>query len=135
MLIIEPGQTHTLPTGIAIEITENRFEYDLLNSSRWNKGIIDGMIEAQIRSRSGLAARNGIHILNSPGTVDNGYTGELKLIIHNAGNFNFPVKHGDRLAQLVFCPVLLPTVSVVEEFEKISNRGENGIGSSGINAR
>ena len=87
--------------------------------------------EGQIRSRSGLAAKYGVHVLNSPGTIDQGYTGELFVILINHGQDKFHVRKGDRIAQLVIAPytqVIFQEVNIISE----SERGENGLGSTGI---
>ena len=87
--------------------------------------------ELQVRSRSGLAAKNGVFVLNSPGTVDSDYRGEIKVILHNAGPHHFHIDPGDRIAQLV--PAQLPTV-VVEVVDELTEtqRGAGGFGSTGV---
>ena len=86
--------------------------------------------EIQIRPRSGLAAKNNISILNTPGTIDSDYRGEIKVIIFNHGNDDFIINNGDRIAQMILAPV------VKIEFEEINDlpetiRGEGGFGSTG----
>ena len=86
--------------------------------------------EIQIRPRSGLAIKNNISILNTPGTIDSDYRGEIKIIIYNHGNEDFTINNGDRIAQMIMCPV------VKMELEETSNlpktmRGEGGFGSTG----
>jgi dUTP pyrophosphatase len=100
----------TVPTGIALELPPD--------------------IEAQIRPRSGLAARHGIGVLNSPGTIDPDYRGEVKVILFNAGSADFAVHRGDRIAQLVFSR--LTSVELVES-DKIADteRGAGGFGHTG----
>ncbi|MBB4167505.1 dUTP diphosphatase [Rhizobium sp. BK538] len=88
-------------------------------------------MEAQIRSRSGLAAEHGIIVLNSPGTIDSDYRGELKVILFNTSNAPFSVRSGDRIAQLVIAPF------VEAEFQSLSEiseapRGDRDLGSTGI---
>jgi dUTP pyrophosphatase len=78
-LVLEPGSTHIVPTGIAIAVPEG--------------------YEAQVRSRSGLSAKFGIFVLNSPGTIDSDYRGEIQVILHNAGECSAYIMHGDRVAQ------------------------------------
>jgi dUTP pyrophosphatase len=87
--------------------------------------------EAQVRPRSGLAARHGITVLNAPGTIDSDYRGELQIILINLGSETFTVQNGDRIAQLVIAPV---SRAVVEEAEALGNtqRGSGGFGSTGI---
>ena len=110
-VIIQSGSTEMIPTGISLEIPPG--------------------YEGQVRPRSGLAARSGITVLNTPGTIDADYRGEVKVILINLGKNDFTVKRGDRIAQLVFCPV------VRAQFEKTielndSVRGSGGFGSTGI---
>lgn len=87
--------------------------------------------EMQVRSRSGLAAKNGVFVLNTPGTVDSDYRGEVKVILHNAGTQPFTVTAGDRIAQGVICPVVHAVWNIVESLES-SDRGEGGFGSTGV---
>ena len=108
---IEPGKSEIIPTGIAISIPKN--------------------FEIQIRPRSGLAAKNQISILNTPGTIDADYRGELKVILINLGNNSFVVEKGLRIAQMVVCPVIKATLKEVTKLE-ITERGSGGFGSTGI---
>ena len=87
--------------------------------------------EMQVRSRSGLAAKNGVFVLNAPGTVDSDYRGEVKVILHNTGTQPFTVSAGDRIAQGVICPVVHAVWNIVESLES-SDRGEGGFGSTGV---
>ena len=87
-------------------------------------------MEAQVRPRSGLAFKNGITVLNTPGTIDSDYRGEIKVIIYNHGNENFLINNGDRIAQMVLVPILKM------EFEEVDSlpdtvRGQGGFGSTG----
>jgi len=86
--------------------------------------------ECQIRSRSGLAAKHGIQVLNSPGTIDSGYRGEVKVILKNNAYAPYDIKKGDRIAQMVFAPVTTATITEVAELSD-SERGEGGLGSTG----
>lgn len=87
--------------------------------------------EGQVRPRSGLAAKNGITVLNTPGTIDSDYRGELKVILFNTTEVPYTVQKGDRIAQLVIAPVILCDPVEVEEFDE-TERGENGFGSTGV---
>ena len=87
--------------------------------------------EAQVRSRSGLALKKGVMVLNSPGTVDESYRGQIGVILYNSGKEPFDIKKGDRIAQLVIAPVLHPEVVVVDELSD-TVRGEGGFGSTGV---
>lgn len=103
--------TRIVGTGIALEIP-----FDM---------------EGQIRSRSGLAAERGVFVLNSPGTVDSDYRGEIKVILRNSGSVPLTIKKGDRVAQIVFQQ--LPLVDMIEVTSlSITKRDLDGIGSSGI---
>ena len=87
--------------------------------------------EAQIRSISGLASKQGVVVLNSPGTIDEGYTGEIKVILYNTSYKDVIIKPGDKIAQLVVCPVLRTEVIEVDELD-VTERGANGFGSTGL---
>ena len=90
--------------------------------------------EIQVRSKSGLAINQGLMVLNSPGTVDNGYTGEIKVIIFNTNDFAYTIEKGTKIAQAVLCPVVNGKwVELEETMEEINkDRNENGFGSTGI---
>ena len=105
-----PGQRTKVPTGIALEIPAG-----------W---------EGQVRPRSGLAIRHGVTLLNSPGTLDADYRGEVAVILVNHGDEPFEVQHGDRIAQLVFAPVATATM-IRAEVLSTSDRGDGGFGSTG----
>jgi dUTP pyrophosphatase len=87
--------------------------------------------EAQVRPRSGLAARRGVTVLNSPGTIDSDYRGELKIILINLGAEPFAVQNGDRIAQLVVSPVCRASVGEAESLSA-TKRGSGGFGSTGV---
>jgi dUTP pyrophosphatase len=109
--VVSPHNRQMVSTGLAVEIPIG--------------------FEGQIRPRSGLASKNGVSVINSPGTIDPDYRGEIKVCLVNHDNIaNFVVKTGDRIAQLVICPVIKPTIVEVEELSN-SQRGENGFGSTG----
>ena len=87
--------------------------------------------EGQIRTRSGLAAKYGLQVLNSPGTIDSGYRDELKVILMNHNHWAYEVKKGDRIAQLVIKPMTQAKIEEVYELNKDDNRG-GGLGSTGV---
>ena len=91
--------------------------------------------EIQVRSKSGLALKQGLMVLNSPGTVDQGYTGEIKVIVFNTNQQDYNIKVGDKIAQAVLCPVMCGEVVDLINVEKIEDgeRSDKGFGSTGIN--
>ncbi len=109
-VVIEPGARELVPTGLAIELPEG--------------------CEAQVRPRSGLALKHGITVLNSPGTIDADYRGEISVVLINHGSAAFEISRGDRIAQLVIAPVtraeLVETVDI-----SATARGAGGYGSTG----
>lgn len=112
-VIIEPNKRALIGTGVSIALWPG--------------------VEAQVRSRSGLSLKHGLIVLNSPGTIDADYRGEIKVILANMGDEPVRISFGMRIAQLVISPVLLLELS--ETFElKNSCRGENGFGSTGLRA-
>jgi dUTP pyrophosphatase len=107
---IEPGKSLIIPTGLAVSIPKN--------------------FEIQIRPRSGLAAKNQISVLNTPGTIDADYRGEIKVILVNLSDKIFKIEKGLRIAQMVLCPVVKATLKEVDTLE-ITERGASGFGSTG----
>lgn len=96
-------------------------------------GIIIGLtkgFEAQVRPRSGLAVRNGIMLVNSPGTIDSDYRGEIKVILFNSGNEPFEIRRGDRIAQLIVSKYERVALKKVDEIE-VTSRGDGGFGHTG----
>ena len=87
--------------------------------------------EGQVRSRSGLSYKNGIIVLNAPGTIDSDYRGEVKVLLINLSNDDFTVHNGDRIAQMVFSSYVVPEFEIVDELP-CSDRGRGGFGSTGI---
>ena len=87
--------------------------------------------EGQVRPRSGLAIKNGIAVLNSPGTIDSDYRGLVQIILINLGSEQFVINHGDRIAQLVIAPVTKAVFTETQELPE-TKRGENGFGSTGV---
>ena len=90
---------------------------------------IDPNYEGQIRSRSGLAAKHGVFVINSPGTIDADFEGDIKIILMNLGNHKFEIKHGDRIAQFVISPIVRDFEYMPEEFK---HRSTGGLGSTGV---
>jgi len=107
---ILPGEKKIISTGIMVAIPE---QYEL-----------------QIRPRSGLAAKNGISIINTPGTIDSDYRGEIKVILINLGKDIFEIKKNDRIAQMIICPIIKAELEEVESLPK-TVRGKGGFGSTG----
>ena len=108
---IKPGETKIIPTGLFVGIPKN--------------------FEIQIRPRSGLAAKNQISVLNTPGTIDADYRGELKVILINLSDKIFVVEKGLRIAQMVVCPVVRAKLKEVETLDD-TKRGSGGFGSTGV---
>ena len=108
---IEPGKTSIIPTGISVSIPKN--------------------FEIQIRPRSGLAAKNQISVLNSPGTIDADYRGEIKVILINLSNTTFVVERGARIAQMVLCPIVKAKFKEIDNLDN-TDRGTGGFGSTGL---
>ena len=109
-LALEPGQRALVPTGIAIAVPSG--------------------YEAQVRPRSGLAAKHGVTVLNSPGTIDSDYRGEVKVILINLGDAALEIGRGDRIAQIVVAPVTRVDWIEVDSLEA-TDRGSGGFGSTG----
>ncbi|MCB1970722.1 MAG: dUTP diphosphatase [Geminicoccaceae bacterium] len=111
-IVIEPGMRCLIPTGLRIALPSG--------------------YEAQVRPRSGLALKNGITVLNSPGTVDSDYRGEIRVLLINLGEAAFTVKRGMRIAQMVIAPVCAPVWLEEAVGANESKRGSGGFGSTGI---
>ena len=109
-LTLEPGERAAVPTGIALALPEG--------------------YEAQVRPRSGLALKHGLTVLNSPGTIDADYRGEVKVILINLGPEDFTIRRGDRIAQLLISPVSQAAWDEVETLDDTA-RGTGGFGSTG----
>ncbi len=109
-IVIKPQSSALIPTGLSVAFSED--------------------YEIQIRPRSGLAAKNNISVLNTPGTIDSDYRGELKIIIFNHSNYDFVINNNDRIAQMVLTPI---AKMELEEANELPNtlRGEGGFGSTG----
>jgi dUTP pyrophosphatase len=109
--VIQPGEAELIATGLVIELPQGT--------------------EAQVRPRSGLALKHCVTVLNSPGTIDEGYRGEIKVILINHGKAPFKVEKQMRIAQMVIAPVTRVEIEQVEELSETS-RGKGGFGSSGM---
>ncbi|KKB07984.1 dUTP diphosphatase [Devosia chinhatensis] len=109
-LLLQPGQRALVPCGFAMALPEG--------------------FEAQVRPRSGLAAKHGVTVLNAPGTIDADYRGEVMVILINLGEDAFPIARGDRIAQMVVAPVVTPRFILVEDLDATA-RGSGGFGSTG----
>lgn len=109
--VLKPGEAGLIPTGICIQLPPNT--------------------EAQIRPRSGLALRHGVTVLNTPGTIDEGYRGEIGVILINHGKENFVVEEGMKISQMVIKSFITATPKLVTELS-ISERDQDGFGSTGL---
>tara|TARA_E500000331_G_scaffold180389_1_gene173738 strand:+ start:143 stop:583 length:441 start_codon:yes stop_codon:yes gene_type:complete len=107
---INPGRTAIIPTGLALSIPKG--------------------FEVQIRPRSGLAAKKKISVLNTPGTIDADYRGEIKVILINLGQEPFKIEKGSRIAQMVVCPIVQAQLKEVDDLNQ-TERGKGGFGSTG----
>jgi dUTP pyrophosphatase len=110
-LVIPPLGRAAVPTGLALEIPPG--------------------CEGQIRPRSGLAKNTGLTVLNAPGTIDSDYRGEINILVINLGKEHVTVENGDRIAQIVFCPVLNAVINVADSLS-LTERGGKGFGSTGL---
>lgn len=110
--VIKSGESQLIRTGISIELPKDT--------------------EIQIRPKSGLALNNGITLLNSPGTIDEGYRGEIKVIVINHGKNDFLVEEGMKIAQMVLKPIYKVKITKVDSIDYETDRGKNGFGSSGV---
>ncbi|MEX0647167.1 MAG: dUTP diphosphatase [Balneolaceae bacterium] len=110
-VVLEPGKRALIPAGFKMALPPG--------------------YEAQIRPRSGLAYRQGITMLNTPGTIDSDYRGEVKVLAINHGDEPFRIEHGDRIAQMVIAPVLQAFAEEVDQLPE-SGRGDGGFGSTGV---
>lgn len=109
-VVIKKGERKLIPTGLFFEIPEG--------------------YEIQLRPRSGLALKNGVTVLNTPGTIDSDYRGELMALLINLGNEDFVVNNGDRIAQIIVAPVTIGEFTVVDKLSE-TERGAGGYGSTG----
>ena len=109
-ITINPKTSFLIPTGLSLAFSKD--------------------YEVQIRPRSGLAAKNNMSVLNTPGTIDSDYRGEIKVILYNHGNNDFVVNNGDRIAQIILVPVIKMELEETNNLPK-TIRGEGGFGSTG----
>jgi dUTP pyrophosphatase len=112
-LTIPAGKFAMVPTGLFFEIPEG--------------------YEVQVRPRSGLAAKNGVTVLNTPGTIDSDYRGEIKVILINLSDADFTINSGDRIAQMIIAPVTQAKFTITESLSE-TERGTGGFGSTGVSA-
>ncbi|MEK7821568.1 MAG: dUTP diphosphatase [Planctomycetota bacterium] len=110
-LMLEPQQIRAIPSGVFVEVPTG--------------------YEAQVRARSGLALKNGLAVVNAPGTIDSDYRGEICIILCNLGKEPFNIQRGMRIAQLVFQPVVRAELEEIEELQK-TKRNEGGFGHTGV---
>ena len=110
-IVIKPGQRYLVPTGLSIQLPVG--------------------YEAQIRPRSGLAIKHGISLVNTPGTIDSDYRGEVKILMINLGSEDFVIKRGDRIAQMVIAPVTHGMFAMADSLDD-TDRGAGGFGSTGV---
>jgi len=110
-LTIAPGARALVPTGLVM--------------------MLPPLYEAQVRPRSGLALKSGVTVLNTPGTIDSGYRGEVGVILVNLGTADFQVKKGDKVAQIVIAPVTQPEIVEADAIDE-TDRGAGGFGSTGV---
>ena len=113
-LVIPAGSSAMVPTGLFFEIPVG--------------------YEVQVRPRSGLAAKNGVTVLNSPGTIDSDYRGEIKVILINLGAADFTINSGDRIAQMVIAPVTQASFTLTDSLSE-TERGTGGFGSTGLSGK
>ncbi len=109
-VVLKTGERTAIPTGVAVALPEQH--------------------EAQIRPRSGLAAKHGVTVVNAPGTIDEDYRGEIKVLLINLGQDDYTIQAGDRIAQMVVSPISRVQPELTEELSETA-RGEGGFGSTG----
>tara|TARA_B100001121_G_C18602350_1_gene580154 strand:- start:444 stop:881 length:438 start_codon:yes stop_codon:yes gene_type:complete len=109
-IIVKSKASSLIPTGLSLAFSKD--------------------YEIQIRPRSGLAAKNNISVLNTPGTIDSDYRGEIKIILYNHGEFDFKINNGDRVAQMILCPIVKMDLEEVNDLPK-TTRDKGGFGSTG----
>ena len=128
-----PSYAHPSDAGMDVRSVED------LVIAPWKRALVHtGLVmllpptyEAQVRPRSGLALKSGVTVLNTPGTIDSGYRGEVGVILANFGEADFQVKKGDKIAQIVIAPVTQPEIVETTEVDE-TDRGSGGFGSTGV---
>ncbi len=113
-LTISAGKSAIVPTGLFFEIPQG--------------------YEVQVRPRSGLAAKNAVTVLNTPGTIDSDYRGEIKIILINLSDKDFVVNSGDRIAQMIIAPVIQASFEITDSLSE-TERGSGGFGSTGVSSK
>lgn len=128
-----PAYAHPSDAGMDVRSVE-----DIVIPARGRALVHTGLVmllppgyEAQVRPRSGLALKNGITVLNTPGTIDSGYRGEVGVILFNSSDEPFKVAKGDKVAQIVIAPVTQPEIAETDEIDS-TDRGAGGFGSTGV---
>ena len=128
-----PAYAHPSDAGMDVRSVE-----DIVIPARGRALVHTGLVmllppgyEAQVRPRSGLALKNGITVLNTPGTIDSGYRGEIGVILFNSSDEPFKVAKGDKVAQIVIAPVTQPEIAETDEIDS-TDRGAGGFGSTGV---
>ena len=129
---VMPAYAHPSDAGMDVKSVE-----DIVIPARGRALVHTGLVmllppmyEAQVRPRSGLALKSGVTVLNTPGTIDSGYRGEVGVILFNTTDVDFPVKKGDKVAQLVIAPVTQPAIEETDSIDE-TDRGAGGFGSTG----
>lgn len=128
-----PAYAHPSDAGMDVRSVEN-----IVIPARGRALVHTGLVmllppeyEAQVRPRSGLALKNGVTVLNTPGTIDSGYRGEVGVILFNSSDEPFSVAKGDKIAQIVIAPVTQPEIAETDEVD-LTDRGAGGFGSTGV---
>lgn len=132
---IHPFTSQVLETALRFQIPEPRYMklFDVKDNTTDFPTLNQDVLvtwEIQLRSKSGMSAKHNLFVLNSPGTVDSNYVGEIKVILYNASDKSQIIQHGDKIAQAVLCPVICCDYEETDDLDN-SDRGENGFGHTG----
>lgn len=111
-MLLQPGEVAKIPTGLALELP-------------------NAQVVALVMARSGLAAKHGLDLANGVGVIDSDYRGELQVLVRNLGKTPFKIRHGDRIAQMLFMPVVQACLQITEDLSE-TDRGSGGFGSTGM---